>query len=83
MHPRFKKISSVDDPCVRQCTLDSQDVCLGCARTLFDILHWHQYDVQKKQHLYEQHQQLLSERAQKSARVESTLKRPSDPPESV
>ena len=27
-------------PCVRNCCLDQDDVCLGCARTLDEILRW-------------------------------------------
>lgn len=27
-------------PCIRNCCLDSQDVCLGCCRTLDEILRW-------------------------------------------
>lgn len=28
------------NPCVRNCCLDDQDVCLGCFRTLDEILAW-------------------------------------------
>ncbi|MEQ8207012.1 MAG: DUF1289 domain-containing protein [Woeseia sp.] len=27
-------------PCTRVCTLDDQDVCLGCLRTLAEIVGW-------------------------------------------
>ena len=27
-------------PCVRNCTLNDQDICLGCGRTLTDITSW-------------------------------------------
>jgi predicted Fe-S protein YdhL (DUF1289 family) len=27
-------------PCVRNCCLDQDDVCLGCARSLDEILRW-------------------------------------------
>ncbi len=27
-------------PCVRLCTLNEQDICLGCGRTLADITGW-------------------------------------------
>lgn len=30
----------VPSPCVRCCTLDHDDVCLGCGRTLQDITGW-------------------------------------------
>lgn len=32
---------AVASPCTRQCCLDASDVCLGCGRTLPDILRWH------------------------------------------
>ncbi|HIV71322.1 MAG TPA: DUF1289 domain-containing protein [Candidatus Aquabacterium excrementipullorum] len=30
----------VASPCVRRCTLDQDDVCVGCGRTLDDIRQW-------------------------------------------
>ncbi|MGB0734270.1 MAG: DUF1289 domain-containing protein [Pontibacterium sp.] len=32
--------NQVTTPCVRQCCLDANDVCLGCFRTLEEILAW-------------------------------------------
>lgn len=32
--------SPVASPCVRRCTLDQDDVCVGCGRTLEDIRQW-------------------------------------------
>ncbi|HEX5357173.1 MAG TPA: DUF1289 domain-containing protein [Aquabacterium sp.] len=32
--------SPCPSPCVRLCTLNEQDVCLGCGRTLVDITGW-------------------------------------------
>ena len=31
---------SPPSPCVRLCTLDEQDICVGCGRTLADITGW-------------------------------------------
>jgi predicted Fe-S protein YdhL (DUF1289 family) len=31
----------VASPCVRDCCLDENEVCMGCGRTLQDILQWH------------------------------------------
>lgn len=31
---------AVASPCVRMCTLDDNDVCVGCGRTLADITGW-------------------------------------------
>jgi predicted Fe-S protein YdhL (DUF1289 family) len=31
---------SVPSPCVRNCCLNEEDVCLGCFRTLNEIIGW-------------------------------------------
>jgi predicted Fe-S protein YdhL (DUF1289 family) len=31
---------TVESPCVRNCCLDKQDVCLGCGRTIDEIIRW-------------------------------------------
>jgi predicted Fe-S protein YdhL (DUF1289 family) len=31
---------TIASPCVRNCCLDEQDVCLGCGRTLDEIVLW-------------------------------------------
>lgn len=38
----------VGSPCRRQCCLDDQDICLGCGRTLQDILDWGKADMERK-----------------------------------
>ena len=35
---------SVASPCRRQCCLDEQDICLGCGRSLAEILAWGKAD---------------------------------------
>jgi len=30
----------MDTPCIRHCTLDRRDVCIGCRRTLDEIMRW-------------------------------------------
>jgi predicted Fe-S protein YdhL (DUF1289 family) len=32
--------SATQSPCVRNCCLDENDVCLGCGRLLQEILDW-------------------------------------------
>ena len=34
--------STITSPCVRNCCLDENDVCLGCGRELQEILRWQQ-----------------------------------------
>ena len=31
---------TVQSPCVRNCCLDKQDVCIGCGRTVDEIIRW-------------------------------------------
>ncbi|HUE91047.1 DUF1289 domain-containing protein [Pseudomonas sp.] len=38
----------VDSPCRRQCCLDERDICLGCGRTLAEILEWGQADSPRR-----------------------------------
>jgi predicted Fe-S protein YdhL (DUF1289 family) len=33
-------VEKVKSPCIRQCCLDEQDICLGCSRSLQEILDW-------------------------------------------
>ncbi|MEE2729449.1 MAG: DUF1289 domain-containing protein [Pseudomonadota bacterium] len=50
---RSKPLSSLppsaQSPCVRNCCLDQEDVCLGCGRTLEEIRNWSQYSAQERE----------------------------------
>jgi predicted Fe-S protein YdhL (DUF1289 family) len=35
-------------PCVRRCTLDERDLCIGCGRTLDEILEWSAAPTRRK-----------------------------------
>jgi len=39
---------SEQNPCVRCCCLDDEDVCQGCFRTLDEILAWRSYSEQQR-----------------------------------
>lgn len=39
-----ENVTKIDSPCVRNCCLNNDDVCLGCFRSLFEIRHWIQVD---------------------------------------
>jgi predicted Fe-S protein YdhL (DUF1289 family) len=32
--------SIIDSPCVRNCCLNDEDICLGCGRSLQEITRW-------------------------------------------
>ena len=34
-------VSKVGSPCVDNCCLNEEDICLGCFRSLEEILNWH------------------------------------------
>ena len=36
----LSRTQNVESPCVRRCCLSDADVCLGCFRTLDEILNW-------------------------------------------
>ncbi|MCJ8320148.1 MAG: DUF1289 domain-containing protein [Colwellia sp.] len=38
----------VSSPCVRNCCLDSHDICIGCFRHLDEIIGWQQCSKPKK-----------------------------------
>ena len=33
-------MAEISSPCVRNCCLDKKDVCLGCGRTVDEIIRW-------------------------------------------
>ncbi|WP_084429321.1 DUF1289 domain-containing protein [Aliagarivorans marinus] len=35
-----QKLPTVESPCVRNCCLDEQDICLGCFRSIDEIVGW-------------------------------------------
>lgn len=45
---RDESVNDVPSPCVRNCCLDDNDVCLGCHRSLTEICAWHEApDIEK------------------------------------
>ncbi|MFC1774523.1 DUF1289 domain-containing protein [Pseudomonadota bacterium] len=42
--PPLQAVSTVPSPCVRNCCLDDNDICLGCFRSLEEITSWGQSD---------------------------------------
>ena len=42
MEPASLRISMspVPSPCIRNCCLDSDDICVGCYRSLSEIMRW-------------------------------------------
>ncbi|MCP8466891.1 DUF1289 domain-containing protein [Pseudomonas sp. ZM23] len=43
--------ASVASPCCRRCCLDEGDVCLGCGRSLGEILEWNEADGERRRRI--------------------------------
>jgi predicted Fe-S protein YdhL (DUF1289 family) len=53
---------TIPSPCVRNCCLDEQDICVGCGRTLKEIIRWGDADDFEKSDI------LLSAKKRKALR---------------
>lgn len=51
-----------DSPCVRNCCLDQQDICLGCGRYIDEIIEWHSADVLRRTQILQLAQARLAQR---------------------
>ena len=53
--PIFKPItmSELASPCVRNCCLDEADICMGCGRSLAEIVGWTKADNTGKAQILE------------------------------
>nr|WP_262965676.1 DUF1289 domain-containing protein [Methylobacter psychrophilus] len=47
MNPTQTLISS---PCIRKCCLNDEDICMGCFRSLNEIIRWTQVDEKTRRH---------------------------------
>lgn len=59
----------IESPCVRNCCLDSDNICLGCFRSLDEILLWHDSDAEQKRQI------LAQAKKRRAQRQDATLKR--------
>jgi len=41
-------MSNIRKPCIRQCCLDEDDICMGCYRTFEDMRVWHAASEKEK-----------------------------------
>ncbi len=41
----------INSPCVRNCCLDSRDICLGCLRHIDEIIAWKSYSREEKEQI--------------------------------
>ncbi len=55
-------------PCVRNCCLDGDDICLGCGRALEEITGWNAATADEKQKILQRSSERLEIRRNKSSR---------------
>jgi predicted Fe-S protein YdhL (DUF1289 family) len=41
----------VQSPCIRNCCLDEHDVCVGCGRTLWEIVAWNEASEEERREI--------------------------------
>ncbi len=44
----LRKKDTIKNPCIHVCTLDENDICMGCYRTKEEIRQWFRYSDQEK-----------------------------------
>ena len=45
--------STIPSPCIRNCCLNDEDICLGCFRSLSEIMSWAEADNEKRLQIME------------------------------
>ena len=60
-----KPINSVASPCVRNCCLEENDVCIGCGRHIDEILVWQQSAGEEKEKIIAFAKLRLKQRAER------------------
>ena len=45
--------STITSPCIRNCCLNDEDICLGCFRSLSEIMSWAEADNEKRLQIME------------------------------
>jgi predicted Fe-S protein YdhL (DUF1289 family) len=53
---------NVASPCVRNCCLDDDNVCMGCGRSLAEIIRWSNASAAEKRNVLARSRERLEER---------------------
>jgi len=48
------QLERVESPCIRKCTLDDDDICVGCFRSLDEICAWGSASNKQRHEILEQ-----------------------------
>lgn len=63
------KPKDIASPCIRNCCLNTDDICIGCFRSLEEIMQWGSSSLAIKQQVL-----LISSQRRKQATLQSNLK---------
>lgn len=44
-------MSNINKPCIKQCSLNEEEICLGCFRSFNDMLQWNKAGIEEKQEI--------------------------------
>ncbi|TNF55429.1 MAG: DUF1289 domain-containing protein [Burkholderiales bacterium] len=58
----MSKLDAPPSPCVRNCCLDQNDICLGCGRSIEEITRWGNASAEEKQEILEKARQRQEKR---------------------
>jgi len=53
---------AIPNPCIRNCCLDENDVCLGCNRNYLEIINWNASSEEDKRRILTQCEQRRAKR---------------------
>lgn len=56
---------TISSPCVRNCCLDDKDICLGCGRTVKEVVRWGGADDKEKLQILNASKKRMQEREKK------------------
>lgn len=44
-------MADINKPCIKQCCLNEEDICLGCFRSFDDMLRWNKASIEEKKEM--------------------------------
>ena len=53
---------TIESPCIRNCCLDEQDICLGCGRTIEEIIRWGDASDEEKEKILADSKERINKR---------------------
>ncbi|WP_309499881.1 DUF1289 domain-containing protein [Sulfurovum sp.] len=58
-------MSDINQPCIRRCCLNEENICLGCFRTFDDMRQWNKASIEEKQEMLNMAERRKREHAKK------------------